>query len=48
MIVAKTEKGLEYFKNLFNKKSQLVDKILSQLNLEKPDYSKLEEIENEV
>jgi len=48
MIVAKTEKWLEYFKNLFNKKSQLVDSILEELNLENPDYSKLEEIENEV
>jgi len=48
MIVAKTEKWLEYFKNLFNKKSQLVDNILKELNLEKPDYSKLEKTENEV
>jgi len=48
MIVAKTEKWLEYFKNLFNKKSQLVEEILQELDKENPDYTKLEEIEENV
>jgi len=48
MIVAKTEKWLEYFKTLFNKKSQLVESILSELNIKKPDFDKLEKIENNV
>ena len=48
MIVAKTEKWLEYFKNLFNKKSQLIDSILNELWKENIDYDKLEKVENEV
>ena len=48
MIVAKTEKWLKHFKELFNKKSQLVEKILPQLNQENPNFERLEEIENSV
>jgi hypothetical protein len=48
MIIAKTEKGLNYFKDLFNKKTELVDKILPELSLQNPDFSKLEDIEESI
>ena len=48
MIVAKTEKWLEYFKNLFNKKSQLVEEIIPEISKSNPDFSKLEKIEENV
>ncbi len=48
MIVAKTEKWLSYFKELFNQKSKLIEAILPRLSTEKPDYAELEEIENTV
>ena len=46
MIIAKTEKWLKHFKELFNKKSQLVDQILLKLN--KNDFSQLENLEETV
>lgn len=43
MIIAKTEKWLKHFKELFNKKSLLVDEILQKNNLKE-----IEEIENKI
>jgi len=48
MIIAKTEKWLNHFKNLFNKKSQLIEQIIPELSKDSPDLSKIEEIENKV
>jgi len=48
MIIAKTEKWLKHFKELFNKKSQLVEEIIPEVSKPNPDFSKLEEIEEKV
>jgi len=48
MIVAKTEKWLKYFKELFNKKSLLIDDILSEFSWKNIDYEKLEKLESSV
>ena len=48
MIIAKTEKWLKYFKELFNRKSQLIEQIIAEVSKPNPDFSKLEEIEEKV
>ena len=48
MIIAKTEKWLKHFKELFNKKSQLVEEIIPEISKPNPNFSKLEEIEEKV
>ena len=48
IIVAKTEKWLKYFKDLFTKKSQLVEKIIEEMNKKKLSNVEIEKLEEKI